>query len=239
VNSIEGRGGGILLFQALAQMLVGTYMMPDANIKLLIVDDDVPLRTLLSQICTAFGHNVRSAEDGFSALVEIRKEIPDILISDLDMPGMSGFELLSVVRRRFPVIQVIAMSGAFSGNVVPLGVAADAFHEKGTNPGNLLQMVKAMTRTERSPLQHPSASAPFWIPKNGHDPSGMEYVMITCPDCLRTFPQVLGEGLCIINETGCLHCCCLIHYAIVPPAFAQALQPIPIPRGAEDSCHAG
>jgi hypothetical protein len=35
-------------------------------------------------------------------------------------------------------------------------------------------------------------------------------VMITCPECLRTFPQVLGEGICLIHETGCVHCRSLI-----------------------------
>jgi len=40
---------------------------------------------------------------------------------------MSGFEFLSVGHRRFPAIQVIAMSGALSGGSVPLGVAADVF----------------------------------------------------------------------------------------------------------------
>ena len=57
---------------------------------------------------------MRSAEDGFSALEEIRRLTPDVLLSDLNMPHMSGFELLSVVRRRFPAIYAIAMSGAFS-----------------------------------------------------------------------------------------------------------------------------
>ena len=75
--------------------------MPNAKVKLLVVDDDVSLLMLLSQIFTESGYSVRSAEDGFSALAEIRNEIPNIILSDLNMPGMSGFEFLSVVRRRF------------------------------------------------------------------------------------------------------------------------------------------
>ena len=178
--------------------------MPDAKVKLLIVDDEESIRTSLSLIFTGSGHSVRSSADGFSALFEIRHELPDIILSDLNMPGMSGFELLSVVRRRFPAIQVIAMSGAFSGDGVPPGVAADAFYEKGTSLHSLLQIVEAMTHPECPSVQHPSTLAPIWIPSNGHDPSGEAYVMITCPECLRTFPQVLGEAICLIHETGCI-----------------------------------
>ena len=202
-------------------------MMSNAKVKLLIVDDEPSLRTSLSQIFATFGHGVRSAGDGFAALGEIQKDVPDILLSDLNMPGMSGFELLSVVRRRFPAIQVIAMSGAFSGNGIPLGVAADAFYEKGRNPGSLFEIVNVMAHEKQSSVQHRSARAPIWIAKNGHDPSGVEYVMITCPDCLRTFPQVLGDAVRPICEASCVHCSSLIHYAIVPaanPIFPQGSQ---------------
>jgi CheY-like chemotaxis protein len=192
--------------------------MPNAKVKLLIVDDEAPLRTSLSLVFTTFGHRVRSAEDGFSALDQIRMEMPDILLSDLNMPGMSGFELLSVVRRRFPAIQVIAMSGALSGEAVPAGIVADAFYEKGSSPGALVEIVRAMAQTDRSSVRHPSAPAPIWIPKNGHDPAGEEYVLVTCPECLRTFPQVLGEAGRPIRETSCVHCFSRIHYAIVQPA---------------------
>ena len=61
-----------------------------------------PVRESLAQLFTEFGHSVRSAEDGPSALLEIRQEVPDIILSDLNMPRMSGFEFLSIVRRRFP-----------------------------------------------------------------------------------------------------------------------------------------
>lgn len=201
--------------------------MPDAQAKLLIVDDDPSLRMSLSHIFTELGYSVRSAEDGFSALFEIRQEIPDIILSDLNMPGMSGFEFLSVVRRRFPGIHVIAMSGAFSGDGVQAGVAADAFYEKATGLGSLLQIVEAVTHPERPTIQLPSRLAPIWIQSNGHDPSGEAYVVIACPECLRTFPQVLGKAISPIYETACVHCSSLIHFAIVQPmnpASPQAFQ---------------
>ncbi len=109
------------------------------------------------------------------------------------------------------------MSGALSGDGVPPGVVADAFYEKGTKLGSLLQIMHDMAHVERQLFQHPSALAPIWIPKNGHDPSGEEYVTVTCPECLRAFPQVLGKDLLLINETDCVHCSSLLHYAIVQP----------------------
>ncbi|MGC1781482.1 MAG: response regulator [Acidobacteriaceae bacterium] len=193
-------------------------MMLVAKLKFLVVDDDISLRKSLSAILKRFGHSVRSAEDGFSALVEVQNEIPDIILSDLNMPGMSGFELLSVVRRRFPAIRVIAMSGAFSGDSVPSGVLADAFYDKGAGVASLLHIVEAMTRFE-PPLSSERANrlAPVWVPKNGHDPSGEEYVVLGCPECLRTFPQVVDGPTQTIRETDCVHCASLIRYAVVQP----------------------
>ncbi|MEO6816353.1 MAG: response regulator [Edaphobacter sp.] len=118
--------------------------MPARQPNILLVDDDAQIRRLLPLVLAESGYNVRSAADGFTALVEIRNVIPDVILSDLNMPGMSGFELLSEVRLRFPQIHVIAMSGAFSGGSVPAGVIADAFYEKGTNMDSLLKIVETM-----------------------------------------------------------------------------------------------
>jgi hypothetical protein len=139
------------------------------------------------------------------------------------MPGMSGFELLSVVRRRFPAIWTIAMSGSFSGDSVPPGVAADAFYEKGSHSGLLFRLVKAMTQSERA--AHPDRStalAPIWIPRNGHDPAGEPYVMITCTECLRSFSQVLGGDPATIQHADCVHCSSPIQYAIVQQQHCRA-----------------
>jgi CheY-like chemotaxis protein len=202
--------------------------MPDAKKNLLVVDDDPSLRTSFTLIFEQFGYRVRSAGDGFSALDEIRQDPPDILLSDLNMPGMSGFELLSVVRRRFPAVQTIAMSGAFAGDGLQLGVAADAFYEKGTGFGCLIQIIKAMSHPDRLPsFRNPSILAPIWIPTNGHNTAGQSYIMIPCPECMRTFPQILSDADTLIHATNCAYCLSLIHYAILlptDPALPQAFQ---------------
>jgi CheY-like chemotaxis protein len=112
----------------------------------LLVEDDGDLRVILAAMLIQTGYQVRTAWDGVSALLEIETGIPDIIVSDLNMPRMSGFELLSTIRAEFPSIPLIAMSGAFSGNQVPEGVIADAFYEKGTHPVFLARLVSAMTR---------------------------------------------------------------------------------------------
>jgi CheY-like chemotaxis protein len=111
----------------------------------LVVDDKERIRVAISQALEEFGYSVRCAEEGHSALREIYQQNPDILVSDLKMPGMSGFELLINVRRLFPTIKVIAMSGSFSGSEVPQGVLADAFYPKGANISTLLQAFRALS----------------------------------------------------------------------------------------------
>jgi len=137
--------------------------MRSEPLDLVVADDNPVLVSVLSEIFRECGHSVRSASDGFSALAEIRKGIPDILVSDLCMPGMSGYELLSVVRRRFPSIRVIAMSGAYSLGNAPQGIAADAFYAKGASSvAQLIQMVSAVWDLEG---QSPRPAAPIWIPE--------------------------------------------------------------------------
>jgi CheY-like chemotaxis protein len=198
--------------------------MPDTQARLLIVDDEPSIRTSMSQVLNEIGYHVRPAEDGFSALRQIRQEMPDILISDLNMPGMSGFELLSVVRRRFPAIQSIAMSGAFSGDEVPSGVAADAFYTKGSSIGALLQIMGTLPHLKRRAALPSSSVAPVWIQRSGSDASREADVTITCPECLRTFPQAAGNSICQIHETICIYCRSSIQYTIVEPVDRRDLQ---------------
>jgi CheY-like chemotaxis protein len=189
-------------------------MLPP-EISLLIVDDDVTLRETLAMSFGALGYRVRSASDGFGALDLFHEELPDILLSDLQMPGMSGFELLYVVQRRYPTMRVVAMSGAYSGDKVPEGIAAHAFHAKGTDPRALFQTVGAMAQRSRDSLSKISRiPALIWIARNIHDCSGQAYVLLSCPECLRTFPELLAHET-HIHESKCIYCQTLLRYAIV------------------------
>jgi CheY-like chemotaxis protein len=116
--------------------------MPDNQMEVLLVEDDDSLRLVLSAALAQTGYKVRTAADGVFALIEIASRMPDLLVSDLDMPRMSGYELLSMVRREFPPIPLIAMSGEL-WQKIPAG--ADAFYQKGTHPLFLIQLVTAMT----------------------------------------------------------------------------------------------
>jgi CheY-like chemotaxis protein len=111
-------------------------------VRLLLVEDDPILRHLLTAILTQSGYSVRSAHDGLAALAAMDIEVPDILLSDLYMPGMSGFELLAVVENTFPDVYVVAMSSAFTGSSIPDGVSADCFYEKASDVRHLLGLLE-------------------------------------------------------------------------------------------------
>ncbi len=169
-------------------------------------------------LLTIAGYDVATAANGFDALLQLKRTIPDVVISDLNMPEMSGFEFLSVVRRRFPQIPVVAISGAYDrGSDVPGGVIADAFYPKGQHhPQVLLEIVADLVRTrvERSNA-HRRESAPVWIPRNGKDSHGIPFVVLTCTDCLRSFPlSVTGEHLQSIQETSCMFCPNTVRYVV-------------------------
>src|SRR6478609_10658166 len=155
-------------------------MPPVLKNRVLVVDDDESIRELFTLLLRKEGYEVTAAENGFDGLLKLKLLVPDVIISDLNMPRMSGFEFLSVVRRRFPHISVIAMSGAYpSADAVPGGVIADAFHSKGRgNPKVLLETVAGLIRTSAEHASdHERESAPVWIPRNGTDSRGIPYVV--------------------------------------------------------------
>src|SRR5580658_2050381 len=209
--------------------------MPCTKASLLIVDDKPAIRASISHLLGEIGYCVRSAPDGFSALRELREEIPDILLSDLNMPGMSGFELLRVVHRRFPAIQLIAMSGAFSGNEVPSGVAADAFYQKGSSMGALLRIIESLRLLGRRDPLPARIVAPLLIQRNESDTRREARVVIACSECLRNFPQRIQSNDSRERTTHCIHCGSSIRYSVVEPLNQMPLRSLYRGAGTEIS----
>ena len=185
--------------------------------QILVVDDEEAVRDVFARILQAEGYEVATAENGFDALLKLKHFSPEVIVSDLNMPKMSGFEFLSVVRRRFPHISVIASSGAYEKKAVPSGVLADAFYAKGEDCAeNLLSSVAALIQTSATQASsHQNGSAPVWIPRNGKDSNGIPYIVITCTECLRSFPlNVTTEENPEVLETQCLFCSNTVRYII-------------------------
>jgi CheY-like chemotaxis protein len=184
---------------------------------ILVVDDERSVRETFVMLLSSAGYDVSSAEDGFAALLQMKRKLPKLIVSDLNMPHMSGFELLSVVRRRFPQVSVVAMSGAYEGEALPGGVIADAFYAKGWHsPETFLKTVHDLIQTSASRAKvHAKASAPVWIPRNGKDSTGTPYIVVTCTQCLRSFPvNVAEEAASVVRETSCVFCPNEVEYII-------------------------
>jgi two-component system chemotaxis response regulator CheY len=88
--------------------------MLDPNIEVLVVDDAATMRRIVRSLLRELGvKNVREAEDGSAALEELKRRRADLVISDWNMPHMSGIELLRAIRgseslKDIPVLMVTA-----------------------------------------------------------------------------------------------------------------------------------
>jgi CheY-like chemotaxis protein len=179
--------------------------------RVLIVEDDPIVLDTTAAIVRSFGFTVRTAEDGFVALQILREVLPDLIITDLRMPGMSGFELLSIIRRRFPHIPTIAISGEYILASMPLGLLVDHFFQKGGyRPEELSAKIKELIAD--SPIRPhlgTTERAPLWIPRRDAN-----YIVVTCPECLRSTSISDDTDSAELREVECVACGANIRYVV-------------------------
>lgn len=82
---------------------------PDPNKTILVVDDEAPMRELLKQQLNAEGYKVREAKDGREAIAAVKKQLPDLVILDVRMPEMSGFDVAAVLKNNPETMNVPIM----------------------------------------------------------------------------------------------------------------------------------
>jgi two-component system alkaline phosphatase synthesis response regulator PhoP len=84
--------------------------------KVLVVDDDVAVLTLLSDALTDASYEVSTAQDGVHALRMAQAQSFDVLLTDLFMPNLDGIEVIQILRKQQPNLRIIAISGLCRGN---------------------------------------------------------------------------------------------------------------------------
>jgi PleD family two-component response regulator len=117
--------------------------MRDLTLILHIADDASPIHKPLLRMLTALHCAVRAAPDSCTVLAEIRREVPDIILTELNVPARSGFDLLSVVRCRLTSTTGDRYGQRFSR----LGRAAS--YPREAHPGLLLQIIGDIMRPGR------------------------------------------------------------------------------------------
>jgi DNA-binding response OmpR family regulator len=117
-----------------------------ANPRILVVDDDPDIRTILKMILTGGGFEVTLAADGEAGWKSASENPPDLLLTDIMMPGLDGFELLQRVRAdpRTRSLPVILLSAKSSSDDVARGVdlGADEYLTKPCPKAELLAKVR-------------------------------------------------------------------------------------------------
>lgn len=85
----------------------------------LVVEDDPPIRGLVSRILTHWGYAVRTAADGEEALAEIARQRPDLVLADVFMPRLGGIELAEQLRAEPDPIPIVLFSATSNHDNLP------------------------------------------------------------------------------------------------------------------------
>ncbi len=126
--------------------------------KILIVDDDTGLTQLLQLVFESRGFWVTTAYDGAQALQSLEKELPEVIVLDLMMPGVGGLEVCKLVRQNprtahIPIIVLSAMPNE-SAHQDAMDAGATEYLIKPIRPSDLIKHIREVTaREETSTVQ--------------------------------------------------------------------------------------
>jgi len=120
--------------------------------KILVADDHDLSRQMVADVIGTMGHEVVLAEDGPSALLSARVQMPDLLVLDVEMPGLTGFEVCRLLRAeeataKIPIIMLTALTAA-EDRVYGLDIGADDYLTKPFNPRELIARIEKRLRAK-------------------------------------------------------------------------------------------
>jgi two-component system KDP operon response regulator KdpE len=126
--------------------------MSEAKKVVLIVDDEARMRRFVRMNLELEGYQVSEAENGLRAIAKVREELPDLVLLDVMMPEMDGFETLQQIRQisTTPVI-MLTIKGEEEDKVKGLGLGADDYVTKPFSPRELTSRIQAVLRRAAMP----------------------------------------------------------------------------------------
>ena len=115
--------------------------------KVLVADDDADLRELIAFTLGQAGYLVIKASDGPAAGRLFGEEAPDLVVLDINLPGLSGFQVCEAIRARSRVpVMMLTVRGEEEDLVRALGLGADDYLTKPFSPRTLLARIRALLR---------------------------------------------------------------------------------------------
>ena len=115
--------------------------------KVLVADDDADLRELIAFTLAQASYLVIKAHDGLSAVQLFTEESPDLVVLDINMPGLSGFQVCEAIRARSRVpVMMLTVRGEEEDLVRALGLGADDYLTKPFSPRTLVARIRALLR---------------------------------------------------------------------------------------------
>ncbi|MFV2055189.1 MAG: response regulator [Thiohalomonadales bacterium] len=117
---------------------------------LLVVDDEKSIVALASELFTAQGYNVLTAYDGEQALSVIKSQSVDLLLCDVVMPNLNGWQLASLVRKSYPNIKIQMISG-FPDEDHPTTKDDDLFQNLLHKPFSSISLVERIQNLNAKP----------------------------------------------------------------------------------------
>jgi DNA-binding NtrC family response regulator len=117
--------------------------------RLLVIDDDEPSCRLVTAIFRAEGFDVQSAHDGPSGIAAVLKGSPDVVLLDLDLPGMDGMAVLERLRTEAPAVPVVMLTGSIAVEHAVRAIQLGAFNYL-TKPMNRAEVVIVVRRAQET-----------------------------------------------------------------------------------------
>ena len=158
--------------------------------KLLLVEDDAALVLTLTDLLASQDYDVENQQDGLQALERASAGDFDVIILDVMLPHMDGFEICRTLRRRSvqtPIIMLTAR-GQVADKVSGLKLGADDYLAKPFEPSELLARVEALLRRAAATA---ATSAP-----------GRAAVAVDPPDAIGEITALLPEGVGVFGQSG-------------------------------------